>query len=139
MLTHRKPILVLIVEDSRVDASLLEATLVANDPDKNFSFLHAENFSTALSLLASRPVDVVILDLGLPDTEGPEAILSLNRSFPSLPIVIFSGRSDEVIILKALEYGAQEFLVKGECSGDVLRHAIFSALFRKSLRKKSPP
>lgn len=125
---------VLLIEDSRTEAMVVQAALAREDGGR-LAIRTAASLAQGVDALSAAHVDVVLLDLGLPDADGPESILRLNREFPHVSVVILSGRTDEVAMLRALEYGAQEFLLKGQCTGAMIRHAIFSALFRKSLRK----
>lgn len=126
---------VLLVEDSRRDALLTRWQL--NAIDDEFFFQRAKSLREALAKIRTHDVSVLVLDLGLPDSDGSHSIHTLTEEFPDLPIVVLSGRSDEVSMLSALESGAQEFLVKGECSGVMIRQALRSAMFRKSLNKMS--
>lgn len=141
MLTHSSDshsphnINVLLVEDSRKDALLTRWSLSAIDDE--FFFQRAKSLHEALAKIRTNDVSVLVLDLGLPDSDGSRSIHTLTEEFPDLPIVVLSGRSDEVSMLSALENGAQEFLVKGECSGVMIRQALRSAMFRKSMNKMS--
>ena len=126
-----KDITVLLVEDSRRDALLTRWQLHAIDEE--FSFHRVGTLKEALQKMQQLEIDVLVLDLGLPDSDGPHSIQLLTEQFPNLPIVVLSGRSDEVAMLSALQHGAQEFLIKGECSGVMIRQAMRAAIFRKSL------
>ncbi|MGE0755174.1 MAG: response regulator [Alphaproteobacteria bacterium] len=125
---------VLSVEDSRTEALLYSRKITAAD-DGRITIHNVGTLGEALDYLRTNRVDVVLLDLGLPDSDGVHSIHELNSKFPHLPIVILSAREDELSIMSYLEYGAQEFLLKGECSGAMVRQSIYNAMFRKSLHK----
>ena len=122
---------VLLVEDSRRDALLTKWQL--NVLDDEFALERVGTLQEAIRKMRDSNVSVLLLDLGLPDSNGERSIYLLKEQFPDLPIVVLSGRTDEVAMLSALKSGAQEFLIKGECSGVMIRQAIRAAIFRKSL------
>ena len=74
-----------------------------------------------------------MLDLGLPDAVSLTALDAVHGRFPYMPIVIISGYSDMEQVHRALRQGAQEFLIKGECSGAVIRQSIYQAIARKKI------
>jgi DNA-binding NarL/FixJ family response regulator len=123
---------VLLVEDSRNEAMITQRQLHAIDDE--FAIHRVTKLGDAMTYITRENIGVVILDLGLPDSNGPESIQTLSQKFPELPIVVLSGRNDEDTVRRALEYGAQEFLNKGECSGNMIRQALLSAMIRKSLK-----
>jgi DNA-binding NarL/FixJ family response regulator len=127
---------VLLVEDSRNEAHVTQQQLYAVDDEFNIS--RVSRLDEALELAAHEKFGVIILDLGLPDSSGPQSIQMLSQKFPDLPIVVLSGRSDTATVRCALEFGAQEFLVKSECSGNMIRQALLGAIIRKSLESKRP-
>lgn len=127
---------VLLVEDQAADARITQKMLEQDAPTESpLHITRAARLLEALEILEEKPVDVVVLDLSLPDGKGPDSILKINQLAPNLPIVVLSGMVDEVNMLRSLEYGAQEFLIKGECSGVMIRQAMYNAIFRKSLLK----
>lgn len=122
---------VLLVEDSRNEAHITEHQLYSVDDE--FSICRVSRLDEAIARISHEKFGVVILDLGLPDSSGPQSIEMLTRRFPDLPIVVLSGRNDAQTVRSALEFGAQEFLTKGDCSGNMLRQALLGAIIRKSL------
>jgi len=124
---------VLLVEDSRSEALLAQKQLHAIDDE--FTVLRASRLEEALVCIIRNKVDVVLLDLGLPDSDGPQSVKILNEHFPDLPIVILSGRNDPETIRKVFLFGAEEFVSKDECSGVRIRQALLGAIIRKSLKK----
>ena len=97
----------------------------------------APDLATALSKLQASKYDVIVLDLNLPDSNGMKSVTTLNNMYAETPIVVLSGDTDEMAVLRYLEGGVQEFLLKGQVTGQMVRQAIFIAMFRHSLKKKS--
>jgi DNA-binding response OmpR family regulator len=129
-----EPIHVLLVEDSHREAVLAKKLLEGADAE--FAIHRVATFKEAQQTALNTKVDVVVLDLGLPDSKGLDTISTFTHLFPLLPVVVLSGCSDVVSVIRALEQGAQEFLLKGECSGKVMRQAILNSIFRKSMEKE---
>jgi DNA-binding NarL/FixJ family response regulator len=128
---------VLLIEDALNEATATKHQL--SQVDDEFTISSVSSLKDALGWIAQSDVDVVLLDLGLPDSTGPQSIKTLNAHFPLMPIVVLSGHDDPATIRSALEYGAEGFLSKSECSGQAIRQAILSAIIRKSLTKELSP
>jgi signal transduction histidine kinase/CheY-like chemotaxis protein len=117
------PIHVLLIEDNPGDARLLRE-LLQETGNSQFELVHADRFSEALARLSERRFDVVLLDLSLPDAHGLETISRLGRQAEGTPIVILTGLNDEEIAIRALQQGAQDYLVKGQVDGQLLARAL---------------
>jgi signal transduction histidine kinase/DNA-binding NarL/FixJ family response regulator len=117
------PIHVLLIEDNPGDARLLRA-LLQETASSQFELVHAERFSDALNRLSERRFDVVLLDLSLPDAQGLDTISRLGAQAEGTPIVILTGLNDEEIAIRALQQGAQDYLVKGQADGQLLARAL---------------
>lgn len=127
-----KPINVLLIEDSRGDYfNILQ--LLDKSETVDFEITHAPNLANGLKILDSTYVDVVLLDLGLPDSEGLESFKSIFKKYHKIPIIILTGLANEEIGTKAIKYGAQDYLVKGEFNGKLLVRAIQYSIERKKL------
>jgi two-component system, cell cycle response regulator len=122
---------VLLVEDNPGDARLVRESLNDGLPGQ-FSVQVAESLTQALETLrsASDEVDVVLLDLSLPDSQGLETYRAVHALAPGVPILVLSGLNDESIALKAVNEGAQDFLRKARVDGEVLPRAIRYAIER---------
>ena len=122
---------VLLVEDNPGDARLVRESLNDGLPGQ-FSVQVAESLTQALETLrtASDEVDVVLLDLSLPDSQGLETYRAVHALAPAVPILVLSGLNDESIALKAVNEGAQDFLRKARVDGEVLPRAIRYAIER---------
>ncbi len=119
---------ILLVEDSRVDALLLKTSLERRG---DVSVTHVARLDEALQQLRDRRFDVVLLDLGLPDSEGLDTVLRMLASQPDVPIVVVSALEDEDLAIQVMQAGAQDFLVKGLMLERVLVRSIRYALERR--------
>ena len=120
---------VLLVEDSDADARLVSDML--RETRAAVDLVHVWKLEEALNLLRAESFDVVLLDLGLPDVMGLEALAPVQASVPDTPIVVLSGHNDETIALQAVQRGAQDYLMKGEGDGALLTRALRYAVERK--------
>ena len=123
------PIKVLLAEDRPQDVQLVRAALDAAEGAK-FELISANRLSTVIELARERVVDVVMLDLGLPDGQGLETFIRARAALPHLPILVMSGLGDQEIALQAVQQGAQDYLLKGTAMLDVLPRAIRYAIER---------
>ena len=98
---------ILIVEDDNAVANLIAATLETQD----YAYKRAENGAGAVMEALSCKPDVVLLDLGLPDTDGVEIIKKI-RSWSTMPIIVVSARSEDFDKVSALDAGADDYLTK---------------------------
>lgn len=124
------PLYVLLIEDDPADARLTEIALKRA--------LSSPTVQVATSVQQGREIvsgdcvpDIILLDLGLPDAMGLEGVTTLARHAPLTPIVVLTGQDDEEVALNALESGAQDYLVKGEASAELLARSIRYSLERK--------
>jgi len=122
---------VLVVEDNPGDARLVELYL-HEDPARPFKVVKAARLSEGLAALQAQPIDVVLLDLSLPDSFGMDSLARLRAASPSVPVVVLTGTSDEGLALEALRQGAQDYLVKGQGDGELVRRAIRYAIGRSA-------
>jgi PAS domain S-box-containing protein len=130
---------VLVVEDNPGDFRLIQEML-SEAKDKSFQVELAENLSAALERLKQGGIDVVMSDLGLPDSQGLATFEQLRAHHPDLPIVVLTSTyDDETTAVKAVSKGAQDYLVKGQVDGKlisrVLRYALERMRAREELRK----
>lgn len=122
----------LLVEDSPTDVLLVqEAMRCATSPHCELTIV--ERLKQGLQRLREREYDVVLLDLGLPDSQGLETFVSLKRQCPRTPIIVLSSMNDEAIALSAVKNGAGDYLAKGQIDGSSLVRAIRYAIERQNL------
>jgi PAS domain S-box-containing protein len=124
------PLKVLLIEDNSLVALAIQ-DMLAKAENISFELECTNTLHEGLKYLAERDVDVVLLDLVLPDSEGYETFLKVRNQIPELPIVVFTGIDDEVLATRAVREGAQDYLIKGEVTTDLLVRTIRYAIERK--------
>jgi len=136
--TPIKPVDILLVEDNPGDARLIREMLAeptAADQTASFRLVHADRLAAGLALLAQAAADVILLDLSLPDSQDLDTFLRVSAAAPETPIVVLTGLGDETTGLKAIQAGAQDYLVKGQVDGNVLGRAVRYAIERQGLTR----
>jgi len=124
------PIRVMIVEDNPGDVHLIREILRGSSTTR-FEVAAADRLADGVARLGGGAIDVVLLDLGLPDSRGYETFARVHALAPRLPIIVLTGLGDEAVARKTMQAGAQDYLVKGEVDGNVLARAIRYAIERK--------
>lgn len=125
-----KPIKVLLIEDNPGDERLAREALMDGGTTE-FVMEHAADLAGGLMRLAEGGIDVVVSDLGLPDSEGLAAVARLKAHARGIPILVLTGTFDERNGVDALRVGAQDYLIKDELSSRSLTRAIRYAIERK--------
>lgn len=128
-----RSISVLLVEDSVPDARYVQLMLSKS----TYDVIHAKNFAHACQKVIERMFDVVLLDLSLPDSNGLETFESMVGLIPTIPIVILTGLDDEDVANRAVQLGAQDYILKKEISEYTLSRAIRYSIERKQAEEKS--
>jgi diguanylate cyclase (GGDEF)-like protein/PAS domain S-box-containing protein len=126
---------VLLVEDNRGDARLLREMLNERGSPRDIHLVHVGSMSDAEKHLGVHDVDVILLDLGLPDVQGLEAVLRAQAAAPRVPLVVLTGRDDESLALKILQEGAQDYLIKGQIETRGLLRALRYSIERKLMEE----
>jgi signal transduction histidine kinase len=124
------PVQILLVEDSPSDAVLLQESLIQNGQGR-FEFTHVESLAEGLEHLRQGRFDVLLLDLSLPDSAGPETFHRARDAAPHLPIVVMTSIEDEALSLEAVRHGIQDYLIKGQAYGRQTARSIRYAIERK--------
>lgn len=128
------PINILLVEDNPADRRLV-AERLGNSRKNHFHLIYAERISEALHALALHDISVILLDLQLPDGRNLESLTKIHSAAAGIPIVVISEIEDEALALKALQLGAQDFLVKWHTNEHLLVRAVQYALERKQVEE----
>jgi len=124
-----EPIKVLLVEDNPGDVRLIREML--KEAKTTVAALEdTPSLKTAVERLTKGEIDAVLLDLGLPDSQGISTFEKLHNQFPRTPIVVLTGLKDEVLGLRAVREGAQDYLIKGKVDSQWLCRAILYAVER---------
>jgi len=126
---------ILLVEDSSGDSRLIKE-LLAESKTVAFDLKRVERLTMALDLLVMRPFDVVLLDLALPDSFGLETLLAVRRCRPEIAVIVMTGNDDESLGLQATQAGAQDYLVKGQVSSQLLIRSIRYSIERKRFERR---
>jgi two-component system cell cycle sensor histidine kinase/response regulator CckA len=126
----KNPINVVLIEDNEVDARLIQQML-DEAKDAAFSLDWADTLSHGLDRVTEGGVDVILLDLNLPESRGVETFSRAHQAYPLVPIIPLTGLDDEELAAKLVRAGAQDYLVKGEVGTDLLASAIRYAIERK--------
>ncbi len=121
---------VLAIEDSTDDADLVRIML-NRVQDPVFTVVNAQRLTEGLQCLREQAFDVVLLDLGLPDSEGMSAVREVRKVCPEVPLIVLSGLDDEEFALKTLQMDVQDYLIKGQIDGNLLVRSIRYARERK--------
>jgi PAS domain S-box-containing protein len=124
---------VLLVEDNRGDSVLIGEAL-RDSGGVLFSVDRASTLAEARTRLSESAYDAILLDLGLPDSQGFETLTAMLGSTKA-PVLVLTGLDDETIGVQSVRHGAQDFLVKGRTSEEVLRRSLRYAVERARLRE----
>jgi signal transduction histidine kinase len=124
----------LIIEDNPGDARLLREMLDVNGTHQA-ELMFAETMGEAEKCLAERVIDLILLDLGLPDAGGLIAIKRTRAAAPGIPLVVLTGLDDEELAAQSLQEGAQDYLIKGQIETRSLLRALRYATERKRLER----
>jgi PAS domain S-box-containing protein len=120
---------ILLIEDNRADASLI-GEMLAEAGGAAFALECVGRLSSGLERLDSSDIDLILLDLSLPDSYGLNTFAKAHTHAPQVPIIVLSGLDDEALAIQAVRDGAQDYLVKGRVSGHLLTRAIRYAIER---------
>jgi signal transduction histidine kinase len=127
---------VLLIEDSPRDVRQIREMLVgdaAKQRATSFDLIHAGRLASGLARLVNTKIDVVLLDITLPDGHGLDAIASVRTIAPTVPIITLSDIEDELLAVETMQKGTQDNLVKGRLNAGSLARAIRAAIERQRL------
>ncbi len=127
---NTKDVKILLVEDNPGDARLFREMLTSTG-EREFAIEWVTRLADGLERLDQGGIDIVLLDLGLPDSQGLNTFAKACAHTPRVPIVVLTGLADETVGFTAVRQGAQDYLVKGELNGKLLLRAIRYATERK--------
>lgn len=117
---------VLCVEDHYGMARLIQ--LILERGDQEFRVTHVTYLAEALDIASNGKIDVILLDLNLPDSLGIDSLNRLHTLVPEIPIIVMSGLGDQEINEKVIQHGARDFLIKGEFDARFLSEKILGVL-----------
>lgn len=120
----------LLVDDNPADLFLIKDYLSDSDA-LDLNILEANSVREAKKILSNELIDLVLLDMFLPDSSGIETFYTVHNEFPKTSIIVLSGLSDKNIALSTVQAGAQDFLLKGDFDGRLLEKSIIYSVERK--------
>ena len=126
---------ILLVEDNIGDRRLI-CELLSEAKGVTFNLKCADRLQAGLEQLNKGGVDAVLLDLGLPDSQGLETLSKTYAQAPKIPIVVLTGIDDELLGTQAVNRGAQDYLMKGQVDGNLLVRALRYAIERKQAEER---
>lgn len=126
----RDPFRLLLVEDNPGDARLIEEMVREAGADSFTLVPRVDRLASALEAIQRGGIDLVLLDLSLPDSHGLDTFSKLHEAAPDLPVIVLSGLDDHEMALKTVHLGAQDYLVKGRFDGELLARAMRYAVER---------
>lgn len=124
-----KIIKILYVEDD-IDHATLISELIKEIKNVHYELTHVQRLDEALLELDNDNYDIILLDLSLPDEQGVDTIVRVCEQKPDIPVVVISGTDDETMAVKALQKGAEEYLVKGKVKSHSLSRILRYAIMR---------
>ncbi|MGZ4942020.1 MAG: PAS domain S-box protein [Halobacteriota archaeon] len=119
---------ILLIEDSPTDVRLIQELLHGTSHD-SFHVITASTLAKGLELLSQNSVDVILLDLGLPDSQGVDTFRAVYAQAPALPVIVLTVSDDEELGRQAIQEGVQDYLPK-----DVLAHDTGTATLTRTIR-----
>jgi putative two-component system response regulator len=126
----------LIIEDNQADVDLIREALPETGP-VSFRFETVTRLSEALLRLKSGGIDLILLDLGLPDSQGLKTYHNLSEATSHIPVIILTSDDNEEMAVFAVREGAQDYLIKGQIGGSLLTRAVRYAVERKRTEEKN--
>jgi len=125
---------ILLIEDDPADAELIREMVETKEGDCVVAT--SDRLSSALKLLREGAFEMVLLDLGLPDSSGLETLRRILDEGPPLPVVVLTVTADEELAAQAISMGAQDYLVKGRFDPDLLYRSMLYAVERKKSQQQ---
>jgi Flp pilus assembly CpaE family ATPase len=128
---------ILLIEDSPEFAELVRHWIAGNLQQPVLTLNWTDTLRAGLQRLAQGGIDVVLLDLGLPDRTGFQTFASIQARAPGIPIVILSADDSEPLALRAIQEGAEDYLVKSRCDPELLLRTVMHAVVRHESRPRA--
>jgi signal transduction histidine kinase len=125
---------VLLVEDNAGDAELLRIAINRTKDAPRMNLIHFEALRPAIQFISEHPVDLVILDLTLPDSTGMDSLRAIQSVAPELPVIVCTGWDDRSVAIQGIRSGAQDYLFKGSFDYASIVPTIDYAIERQKVR-----
>ena len=125
---------ILLIEDNPGDVTIIKVYL--EEAGLKYSLHHQDSLSDALELMQHTPIDVVLLDLNLPDSSGFKTLTTFFERAPQVPVIVLTGTNNEIIGNQSVRAGAQDYIVKGQFDSKFLGRTIRYAVQRSKVQMK---
>ena len=125
----------LVIEDNPDDVRLIKEMFRECGVD-TIDLQFSGSLEDGIRLLGASTFDVVLIDLGLPDSQGLETLKAVRTKYPEMPAVVLTGHADELTGMEAVRCGAQDYLIKGHTDGHALQSSIRYAIEREKLENR---
>jgi phosphoserine phosphatase RsbU/P len=132
----KKPLRVLLVEDNAEDVRLLRE-MFSKERSDSFQLTHLLRMHDAEIHLAKGEVDIVLLDMGLPDGHGIDTVRRVHAVAPNVAMIVLMGVEDEELAAEAIREGAQDCLIKGQIENRALPRALRHAIERHRMQAET--
>ena len=130
----KERIRVLLVEDNPGDARWIREMLAGPAYfGVRYLLSEAQMLSMAIQVCQNNCIDVILLDLNLPDSTGLRTLEDLNGMFPDVALIVLTGLNDIELTMQSVQHGAQDYLTKEECTSQLLTRVIYYAIERKRI------
>jgi PAS domain S-box-containing protein len=127
---------ILLVEDNPADIRLLEEYLLRDcTTSDRFQIAHADRLTKGIQMLVEGRYDAILLDLSLPDSQGTSTLTRMRAASKAIPIVVLTSIDDEALGMQLIQAGAQDYLVKGQVTGQLLMRSLRYAAGRKRIEE----
>jgi two-component system cell cycle response regulator len=124
---------ILVIDNNEADIDIIKSMFEAQEKLK-FGLKYAASLDKSFDLLARGNIDIVLLDLSLPDDLGLETLTRFREKVPDIPVIVLTRHNDDEMALEALKLGAQDYLVKGRFNFDLLVRSLRYSIERNKLR-----
>ncbi len=132
--TSKDKIQLLYIEDNRGDANLLKIYL--KSAGIKYDLFLSETFYEGVEIAEEQEIDLVLLDLSLPDSHGFKTLTNFIAKLPKIPVIVMTGLSDEVVGNQAIKAGAQDYLIKGQFDSNMLGRVLRYSIQRHKAQQK---
>ena len=136
MLVKNKLLHVLLVEDNSSDVRLLRE-MFSREKQGSFELTHVTHMREAEIQLSKGDVDIVLLDMGLPDGHGIDILRRARAAAPAVVMIVLTGLEDEALAAEAMKEGAQDYLIKGQIENRALPQALRHAMERQRMQAEA--
>jgi two-component sensor histidine kinase len=126
---------ILLIEDNPADVEMIREML-SDLKGSSFDIVCADRLSAAKPYFADSRIDIILLDLGLPDSQGLDTLRRVKEHAGEVPIVVLTMLDNEKTGLDALKEGAQDYLVKGQMNGPLITRSLHYAIERGRIEKE---